>query len=270
VDISDQAPAIPAAVLDRAYREGAARWTGVDVPRQQLAAYLAARVGEKDPAALHGADLYLACACATGDPAALRAFDREYLATLGAMLTKLDPPASVVEDVEQALRARLFVRTPERAPAITRYAGTGSLAGWLKVVAIREALAIIDKDKHEGTPDELELLLAPGTDPELDHMREQYRHEFRAALSTAVEQLTERERGVLRCHLVERMSIDRIGEVYGVHRATAARWLATIRERLFERTRAALTARLAIGPSEYESIMRLIQSQLHVSLQLDD
>ena len=89
---------------------------------------------------------------------------------------------------------------------------------------------------------------------------------FVRALTAAVEQLSERDRSVLRCHLVERMSIDRIGEVYSVHRATAARWLASIRERLFERTRENLTARLEIGTSEYDSIMRLIQSQLHVSL----
>jgi RNA polymerase sigma-70 factor (ECF subfamily) len=51
-----------------------------------------------------------------------------------------------------------------------------------------------------------------------------------------------------------------------VHRVTITRWLNRIKENLLEETRFGLAARLAVSGEELESIMRLIQSQLHVSI----
>jgi RNA polymerase sigma-70 factor (ECF subfamily) len=54
--------------------------------------------------------------------------------------------------------------------------------------------------------------------------------------------------------------------MYRVHRSTAARQVARTRDALLAATRRALMARLHIGRREFESIMRLISSQLDVSV----
>ena len=74
-----------------------------------------------------------------------------------------------------------------------------------------------------------------------------HRAEFRRAFNDAAAQLTDRERTLLRYRFYDGLSIDEICVLYRVHGATIARWLAAIREDLFEATRARLIRRLAIS-----------------------
>jgi RNA polymerase sigma-70 factor (ECF subfamily) len=62
------------------------------------------------------------------------------------------------------------------------------------------------------------------------------------------------------------MSIDRLGIMYGVNRATAARWLASARGKLLETTCAEICRGLRVSKSECDSILNLVQSQLDVSV----
>lgn len=55
--------------------------------------------------------------------------------------------------------------------------------------------------------------------------------------------------------------------MYRVHRATVARWIATLRGTLLERTREALVSRLRLSPAELDSVLRLIDSHLEVGLE---
>ncbi len=252
--------------VQEAHGRGQTRW-GVSVDVEVFARYLGERIDSaaEDLPSMHIEDLLLACACATGDAAALRTFEREYVSTLPGMVSRLAPPDGVVDEMRQNLRERLLVATPERPPGITRYAGRGALAGWLKVVAIRETMALLKRRGPDTDDEEVALLSAPGHDPEFDHMKKRYGDAFRAAFKVALVALPSRDRDVLRGHLVERLSIDQIGSLHGVHRATAARWLVSIREGLYDRTRDELTRALDIDAHEYESILRLIRSQLHVT-----
>ncbi len=78
--------------------------------------------------------------------------------------------------------------------------------------------------------------------------------------------MSERERNLLKYELIGALDLDQIAALYDVHRATIARWRANCRHKLLAETEAALRARLAIGGSEFESIVRLIRSELDVSL----
>ena len=82
----------------------------------------------------------------------------------------------------------------------------------------------------------------------------------------ALSRLGDRERTLLRLHVGERMSIDHLGAMYRVNRATAARWIAAARESLVEGARGEIRARLRLGESEYQSIIALVRSQLDVSI----
>jgi RNA polymerase sigma-70 factor (ECF subfamily) len=52
-----------------------------------------------------------------------------------------------------------------------------------------------------------------------------------------------------------------------VHRATVARWLASAREVVLERTMAQLGDDLRLDPAELVSLIRVVRSELDVSLQ---
>ena len=253
--------------LARACEQARRRWPAVELDELRYAALLGAAASGASVGldGLHTDDLWLAGACIAGDRVAIASFEREYIATIPAMVSRVALSPDLVGELEQRLRARLLVSTPARPAALTRYAGRGSLAGWLKVVAIREAMVLAERSPW-SIEDGVESLVAPGHDPEFDHMRARYGEAFRAAFNTALAGLTARDRELLRSQLVERLGIDQLAELYGVHRSTAARWLVAIRERLAAGTREALVTSLAITPAEYDSILRLVRSQLDITL----
>ena len=57
-----------------------------------------------------------------------------------------------------------------------------------------------------------------------------------------------------------------LATMYGVHRATAKRWLASARETLMQRTREHLQAALGVNTVELRSAMDLARSRLELSL----
>jgi RNA polymerase sigma-70 factor (ECF subfamily) len=211
-------------------------------------------------AGLQLGDLWLACACAGGDRAALLELDRPTLARTGA-------DATTIDELIQQHRARLLTAEPERPPRIRGYRGHGDLRSWLKVALVRDAVRAQRRElTASSSDDEIDVLVDPAADPELHAMQDAYRAGFRRAFAHALAELPPRERNVLRYHLIDGLAIDDIGAIYRVHRATAARWLVRIRERLHEDTRAELMRSLAIGPRELDSVMRLIRSRLEASI----
>jgi RNA polymerase sigma-70 factor (ECF subfamily) len=101
---------------------------------------------------------------------------------------------------------------------------------------------------------------------ELDFVKEAYRPAFKEAFHEALASLDEKERLLLKQHAVDGLGIDALGELYGVHRATAARWVAKVREAVLDRTRVAFEKRMNVGRAEFESLLRLARSQLDLSL----
>src|SRR5262245_30258296 len=109
---------------------GRAAWPRLPVDPAALARHLGARLAdEDDPAALlpkiHAADLHLAFACATGSGAAVAAFDATILRDLPAMLGRLRPTATFIDDVRAQLSEKLFVAAPGSTPKIADYSGRG-------------------------------------------------------------------------------------------------------------------------------------------------
>ncbi|HEY0252200.1 MAG TPA: helix-turn-helix domain-containing protein, partial [Kofleriaceae bacterium] len=102
--------------------------------------------------------------------------------------------------------------------------------------------------------------------PELVLLRARHGAEIGNALRTALEQLDDRQRALLRYSLVSGWTVDKIGELYGVHRATAARWVAAARDALGDALRQEAAVRLAIPIDDVDSIVREVHSQIDVSL----
>ena len=253
--------------------EGRSAWPDVVVEPVRLIAFIAARLdGDNDVAGalatLRPADLYLACACAANDKTALAAFDRHYIREVDIALARMriGPPRS--NDVKQLVRQRLFVG--DGSPGkIAEYAGRGDLRRWVRSVAVRTCLNDLRKGKHEVLADDDQLIAQhamPGDDPEIEYMKRTYAAEFRAAFADAMSQLGPREQTLLRYHHIDGLNIDEIGAIYRVHRVTAFRWLEKAKETLVLATLGHLKTRLNVSPKELDSVLRLIRSQIHLSL----
>lgn len=266
-----EASADIAAALDRACRRGASAWPSLEVPDEDIGAAIgAAIVDEPDLATaiddLHAEDLWLASACALGQRAAIEALD-EKLVTLRPTLARIGAGRDTIDDLMQQVRTRLLADAEDRPARIRSYRGRGDLRSWLKVVLVRDGMRAVKRERQAPLPsDELDVLMDPGADPELQAMRGTYAQSFRAAFGEALGELSARDRNVLRYHLVDGLSIDELGAIYRVHRATAARWLVKIRETLYEVTRRKLLESLALSPSELDSVIRMIRSRLDASI----
>jgi RNA polymerase sigma-70 factor (ECF subfamily) len=217
-------------------------------------------------AALRGADLYLACACAAGDPRALAILEERYLARLPAALATRERSPAIVDEVKQLVRARLLVASAGAPPKIAEYGGTGALEGWLRVVALRVHGNLRRQDRDHEDIDAVTAPAQLAADPELLLLRERYQSAFDAALHDAFAALVDRDRAVFRMQFLKGLTLDQIALVFQVHRATAARWIAAARARLFASTTALLRERLGVDDRELTSLMGALGSQLEVSV----
>lgn len=245
-------------------------WPTVDLSSDRFAEFIAKRgvVPADDAASLERArDLYIACACIDGDKRAHSAFDREYLTRLDATIARTVGD-SRVSDVKQSLREKLFLSTPERPAKLGDWSGRGDLLKWLRAVAVRLSIDLVRSDKGDvELDDELERrLVEPGGDPELERLKSAYRDEFRAAFRSALESLDARSRALLRHYYVDGLNLEALASRFRVHASTISRSLEKTRRDLMNATRAAFAEKLSMTQIELESVIRMIDSRLEISL----
>jgi RNA polymerase sigma-70 factor (ECF subfamily) len=260
-----------AAVLEQHHRAGREAFPEVLVAEDHFAAEVLRRLGDgatvEQVAKLRADHLYLAIACADGDETAVRRLDADFLDEVDQCAARLRALPDQATEARGHLRRILFVSEPGRPAATRSYSGKGDLRSYVRVIATRELIRMINKGRREvGVEDDVLDLLSPAGDPELVYLRDHYRADVDAAMRAALIGLTEQPRALLRYHLIDGWSIDRIGALYGVHRATAARWLTAAREELGDAIRTELARRLTISVDEVDSIVRLVQSRIDVSL----
>ncbi len=260
-----------ASLLAGLHARGAAAWTGVEVEPVRFAGELVRRLGPSTTPAvlaqLHH-DVYLAIACGDGDGIAITACDEHCARELEFAAGRLRASPTQIDDTRSELRRLLFTSDPERTASIVAFTGQGDLRGYVRVIAARALARHIQRDRREvELADELIDVLTPAIDPEVAFLREHYRPDVDAAFRAAIATLADRSRAVLRYHLFDGWSIDEIGALYHVHRATAARWLTSAREELGAGIRRALAERLALPASQVDSIVALVTSRIEISLE---
>ncbi|MBL9009497.1 MAG: sigma-70 family RNA polymerase sigma factor [Myxococcales bacterium] len=227
----------------------------------------AVRAGTLD--GIHAADLYLAAACTLGRPHALAAFERYCFVTLPLILARFSTQPDFHDEVRQALRERLFVRPPDQRARIADYAGRGSLCGWVRVIAVRLAVDLL-RQQGKAPPlqsDDVLQTLATDGDTELRILSERYREEVKVAFHDAFAALSPAERNLLRLHHIDGLTIDDLAALKRLHRSTMARRITRCSERVATTVHQLLVQRLGITPSHVDSIMRLVRSQLDLSLE---
>lgn len=262
--MSDNSREAVSAITARAVAEepGVAVPTGFEAfVQRQLSAQ------DVDSTRICAGDLLLALAASEGDTRALARLEQTCFGQIGRIIGHLRLSAEQVDEVTQRVRTKLLVADAGVAPKILEYGGRARLRSWIGVVATREALGLARKDsKPRATDEALMKLESPAVGPELGYLKEHYREAFAKAFHHALRELSPRSRNALRHHYVHGLSIDEIGSVYGIHRSSAARRIGKARDDLLIGTRRQLVIELGVGRSEVESIMRLIESRIDVSL----
>lgn len=247
-------------------------WPELGLAAEGFVPYLLERLPADVPrtkalAAVHAPDLFVAWACMRGDPQALQLLEARFLQPAGETISRVDPTPDFAAEVLQRLRQKLLVPDGQTRPRLAGYSGRGSLLGWLRAAVMRAALNY-QRDLRfaagAGEPRSDEYAL--GADPELANIQTQHQRLFKEALAAALAELSVRERTLLRLHLVEGVGIDRLSPVFGVHRATVARWIAQAKEVLQAETRRLLAQRAALGSDELTSFFRALGSGFELSL----
>ena len=255
--------------VDEHYRAGKAAWPEIVVDPARFAAEVARRLpAGTELSALKGADIYLAVACIDGSERAVGIVRDLLAAEVGFAATKTTASLDQRSEVTSRLSHVLFVDEPDRPAALRGYSGRGELKSYLRVMATRELVKIVNRGRREVgiADDDFIDRIVPPSDPELSILRRRYREDVDEAMRAALRKLDERERALLRYAFVDNLNVDAVGKLYDVHRATAARWIAAAREELGKRIRDELASRLEIDITEVDSIVRLVQSRIDVSL----
>ena len=269
---ADRAPAELEATLAAMLEEARATWPQLAIAPDVFVRHLAQRVPLDDVVAslaiVRVADLYLACAAAHGDPAALAAFETTVLSKIAGYLLRTGVAPDVNDEIQQILRERLLVAQPDRPPRIATFTGRGSLLGWVRMAAARVAIDVQARRKPD-VPLDAEAAIeirSADPDPELHYLRGRYGRELRDAFQDTLRDLPPREAAILRLFFLDGMSAQAIGVAYRVHARTVQKWLAAARARILENTRRLLAERLDVAPPELESLIALVRSQLDVSI----
>lgn len=257
-----------AEAFERARRER----PGLGVTSEAFGEFVASRLPDEGVEAaletLHAGDALLAAGCLTRDAESLAVFSRELEPVIARAVRKV--VRDQAQDADDACR-RIVVRLlygEDGSPKLESYLARGPLAGWVQVTASRFALNVVRDRRAVQRREDVRQLdeRAASGDLELDHIRARYRDEFRDSFKEGLANLAPRDRNVLRYHLLDSLGIDEIGALYGVHRATAARWIHTAREHLLASVKRAFAARLKVSDAEFESLFFAVRSHLDVSL----
>ena len=249
-----------------------ATWPGLERHDDAFVEFLVDKVGalpEPDAyEALRTGDLYLVHACLARDPAAVEAFVAALFPRLQRQLARVRTPAAIAEDVESALREQLFFPRAARAqaPLLAGYSGRGDLASWLRSIGLRMA----SRARHEGDRN-VALESNVGTaeaasEPEIELLRRTYAPRLETAMVEALGDLPDRDRELLRQHYIDALSLEAVAALHGVHRATAARWLADARSSVLRGVEDTLRAEGPLTDSELESLLRTVAREIAPSL----
>lgn len=260
----------PAQAVRSALDSGYNAWPNLQIAPADFVRRLATSCEEpEDLDRLAVDDLYLAVAATQGAKGAAEAFEKRCGPQIDAALRRFASQGDALRDIRADLHERLLVGSERRPPRIVEYQGRGSLPRWTRAVATRIALDRLrgrGRLEHPTTNAAMLERLDEQGDLEFRYLREHYRDAAKAAFHRAVDDLDASEKRLLREHLIFGLSTSRLARLHGVHKSTAARRLASARQALIDGVHRHIADRLSVDDAELRSVLKLVSSQLDVSL----
>jgi RNA polymerase sigma-70 factor len=219
---------------------------------------------------LHLEDLFLALACSRADRIAWEYFVDAYLPVARRCAEQACRHLAQSEDLAQELVTRLL----EDRRRFAGYNGRGSLAGWLRVAVSHAAIDYFRRNRKQVSIEEVEetghgMAIASDTSPARDRSEQLDARWGPVLLSVLVEEirrLPPRDRLLLSLYYTQDVPLRTIGRQFGVHEATASRWLDRLRQDLRRRIEREMTRRHGIRAAELESLWRWASEEADFSL----
>ncbi len=211
-------------------------------------------------------DLFFACACAAGIPGAAELFLERFGDQIRSYLGRLGSDRDLVDEVRQIVLVRCLIGEPDRPPALASFSGRGSLEGWVRATAMREAIALDrERSRHVelGGSDSGSPL---DGDRELSAMIGHYREPVVRAFTAATSSLPREQRTLLRLHYVFGLTTADLALMFKISRATLVRRITVARDDLFELLQGELFGQVGVPPEDCESVLRLVKSQIDLRL----
>jgi RNA polymerase sigma factor (sigma-70 family) len=233
---------------------------------------------------LHHEDLFLALACAGGERVAWQFFADEYLPLIRRLALNACRSCDAGEDLAQELvlgllgpgvdagsqtaagRGAAEPAGPHGAGKLAGYNGRGSLAGWLRAAIAHAAIDRFRRERRlvpldeaaegDGPPEALPKSGNPSAEEDLDR---RWGRVISQALQEEIAQLPARDRLLLNLHHLQGVPLKRIGAQYGVHEATASRWLDRIREGLRKGVERTLRKSHGLRPRDISALWRSME-----------
>jgi RNA polymerase sigma-70 factor (ECF subfamily) len=213
-------------------------------------------------------ELLLVHACLTGDPEALRRLDALLHLEVQGVFPRFQNGPLSFDEAEQLVREKLLIGSERVGPRLVEFRARGSLRGWLKVVALR---TLVDATRSRSwrqscrqvSDAALAGIPALAQDPAIRYLRQSYKKQTQAAVAAALQELTVRERCLLRYVHGHNLSLTQLADIYRVHRTTVGRWLEEAYDKLRRTTAAELTHRLPQLPAQdVESLLRALMTEM--------
>ncbi len=152
------------------------------------------------------------------------------------------------------------------------YDGRGSLASWLRVAIARAAIDRFRRVRREVSWEETsergcEPTATRGSLQEAaESMDARWGPVLARILAEQIEHLPARDRLLLGLYYVNEVPLKAIGSRFGVHEATASRWLDRIRDNLRVAVEKELRRRHGLRPRETETLWRWVAEEGTFSL----
>jgi RNA polymerase sigma-70 factor len=229
------------------FQQGKKMWSDVTLGYEEFMAHVQ-ELGHVDIPS-HALELYLAAACRLGRRDALEVLEERFVEHLRVNVRNIVGELWIVDDVLQEVRSRLLAGSQGK---IARYRGTGPLASWMRTIALN-----IVKDHLRDGASRRRLQAAlhlqpaavgtgigePGDDATSATLGRKHARACSEAIRMAFQSLTPEKRALLQDHFLRQRSIDVLGAVYLVNRATVARRINRAVEEVRRSARHFLAAR---------------------------
>jgi RNA polymerase sigma-70 factor, ECF subfamily len=214
---------------------------------------------------LHVGDLFLAFQALHRNPLALARLEA-LLREATRAIARINPEPTFVDEALQQLRTALLVPARGAAPKLAGYAGRGALRSWVKTAAMGTALNLLKQQGRGEQPTASVPDRMASQDVDLAVLKSRHQQDLSVALRGAFGGLTPTERNLLRMRFVHGLTTEALGAMHPVNRRTVARWIDTAQAKLLASLRGQLTERLRLEPSELDSLLRALQSDLRAGI----
>lgn len=241
----------------RLYDTARAAWPAVEVAFETFAARL------EPGSSSHASDLYLACACAEQNSAALAAFDQMFVPIVRDAVARIDRSHDFVAEVQQILRERLLVGPHAK---IREYRGGGPLASWLRTAAVRTVLNLLRRTKKEAAPAEPVEAFGTMLDPAIALLRQRHVSEIDSALRRAIAGLDPQARLLLNFYYVDGLTLAKIAALEGVGTSTIFRRMSAATQSVLAAVKQDLTDKLQLSSQSLDSLLGHVRDEIDLSL----